>query len=311
MTEKIRLIEAQDFPVRIYDTVGFEMNALAQWRSVSSIKKLIKSKQKTTTIEDDIHCLWYCVNASGSRIEGQELKYINQFVDLNIPVILVLTKAYSPKDADELGFRAVEKIPALKTVNVLAEGTTTQPAYGVQELVELTAELLPDSLQQSFASAQKASLELKHKKASAVVNATVATTFGTGFVPIPVADAPIMMAAQSTMLSKITAIYGVDPKSNQIETAIAGALGVLAAVSAGKTAVTSVFKAYVGIGTLVGGLISGSVGGALTAALGHAYMQLMALVVTGKVDLSSLSSSELTDMLTSLIKNATDQKIKP
>lgn len=309
VTDKIKLIKADDFPVRIYDTVGLEMGAVNQWKSLHAIKDLIRSKRKTDTEEDDIHCLWYCVNASGSRIEGQELKYIRQFQKMQIPVILVLTKSYSHDEANQLALAAQNQLPGLDVAIVLAKSTDSQAAFGVEELVELTAKKLPDALQTSFSSAQKASLALKRKQSVAVVSSSIAATFTTGFVPIPVADAPLMMATQSTMLAKITAIYDVDPSSNKIETAIAGALGIFAALSAGKTAVSAAFKAIPGVGTLTGGLISGGVGGAMTGALGYAYMNLMEQVSLGNVDLSTVTPEQLTEILSASITQMTNQRL--
>lgn len=310
VTDQIKFIQAEGFPVQIYDTVGLEMGAMNQWKSLHAIKALIRSKQKTETETDDIHCLWYCVNVSGSRIEGQELKYIKQFQKLQIPVILVLTKTYSREEADQLAIEARKQLPGLDCVSVLAKATENQSAFGVEALVELTAKKLPEVLQNSFSSAQKASLALKHHQGVAVINSSIAATFTTGFVPIPIADAPLMMATQSTMLAKLTTVYGVDSKSNQIETAIAGALGIFAALSAGKTAVSAALKAIPGIGTITGGLISGGVGGAMTGALGYAYMGLMEQVALGKLDLSSMTSDQLTDILTASIAQMTDQYSK-
>ncbi|MFC6314786.1 YcjF family protein [Lapidilactobacillus achengensis] len=307
ITDKINFIQAEGFPVQIYDTVGLEMSAVSQWKSLHAIKELIRSKRKTETEADDIHCVWYCVNASGSRIESQELKYIQQFQKLRIPVILVLTKSFSRVEADKLGAEAQRQLPSLEFVSVLAKATDSQGAFGIQELVELTANKLPEALQTSFSSAQKASLLLKRKQGVKVINSSIAATFTTGFVPIPVADAPLMMATQSTMLAKLTVNYGIDPKTNQIETAIAGALGIFAALSAGKTTVSAALKSLPGVGTVAGGLISGSVGGAMTGALGYAYMNLMEQVALGKVDLSAMSSTQLTELLTESINQLTNQ----
>jgi uncharacterized protein (DUF697 family)/GTP-binding protein EngB required for normal cell division len=308
VTDKIKFIRAEDFPVQIYDTVGLEMSAISQWKSLHSIKDLIRSKRKTETEADDVHCVWYCVNASGSRIEGQELKYIHQFQKMKVPVILVLTKSYSREEANKLAEEAQKQLPDLDVVSVLAKNTDSQDAFGVEELVELTAKKIPETLQNSFSSAQKASLILKRKQSANVVKSSIAATFTTGFVPIPVADAPLMMATQSTMLAKITVIYGVDPKSSHVETAIAGALGVFAALSAGKTVVSATLKAIPGVGTIAGGLISGGVGGAMTGALGYAYMSLMEQVSLGNIDLSSITSDQLTDILVTSINQITNNR---
>lgn len=110
-----------------------------------------------------------------------------------------------------------------------------------------------------------------------------------------------MMGAQTAMIAKITNIFGVDVRKKQIETIILSMLGVYGAMIAGKSLAGGIAKLVPGIGTIGGGLISGSVGMVITGALGRTYIELMTLVVTKKVDLSAITPNELTDLLVSLM----------
>lgn len=308
VTDKISLIETASSPIRIYDTVGLELNPLAQWKSQLAINKIVKQSRKTETIEDDIHCLWYCINATGRRVDGEELKFMKHFMDLQIPVILVLTNAASKQDAQDLSVAIHQDLPSLTIVPVLAKKNEFVDAYGLETLVEKTGELLPEALQNSFANAQKPSFDLKRKQAAKVVRNSAAVNFGTGFVPIPLADTPLMMATESTMLAKITTIYDVDTDKFKVETALGAAMGILGAIAAGKSVSTSLFKLVPGVGTLVGGSISGTVGATITVTLGYAYMELMELVLAGKINLSEVTPDEISEVMVNLVSDKISSK---
>lgn len=308
VTDKISLIETASSPIRIYDTVGLELNPLAQWKSQLAINKIVKQSRKTEKIEDDIHCLWYCINATGRRVDGEELKFMKHFMDLQIPVILVLTNAASKQDAQNLSVAIHQDLPSLTIVPVLAKKNEFVDAYGLKTLVEKTGELLPEALQNSFANAQKPSFDLKRKQAAKVVRNSAAVNFGTGFVPIPLADAPLMMATESTMLAKITTIYDVDTDKFKVETALGAAMGILGAIAAGKSVSTSLFKLVPGVGTLVGGSISGTVGATITVTLGYAYMELMELVLAGKISLSEVTPDEISEVMVNLVNDKISSK---
>lgn len=308
VTDKISLIETASSPIRIYDTVGLELNPLAQWKSQLAINKIVKQSRKTEKIEDDIHCLWYCINATGRRVDGEELKFMKHFMDLQIPVILVLTNAASKQDAQDLSVAIHQDLPSLTIVPVLAKKNEFVDAYGLETLVEKTGELLPEALQNSFANAQKPSFDLKRKQAAKVVRNSAAVNFGTGFVPIPLADAPLMMATESTMLAKITTIYDVDTDKFKVETALGAAMGILGAIAAGKSVSTSLFKLVPGVGTLVGGSISGTVGATITVTLGYAYMELMELVLAGKINLSEVTPDEISEVMVNLVNDKISSK---
>ncbi|MCA5012071.1 MULTISPECIES: GTPase [unclassified Enterococcus] len=311
VTDDINLIEQKNFPVRIYDTVGFEISSMGfDIKSVmkslkrNPIQQLIKKVQATETTEDDIHVVWYVISGSGSRIEDAEIAFIKWIVEQKLPVIIVLTKSFDVTEANLLKDE-IEKLMNFQqnVVLVLAKETENQALFGIEELIDLTIKVLPEGLQASFIHSQEASIKVKHNEAVKVVTATMAANFGTGFTPIPGTDAPIMMAAQTAMMTKITSIYGIDIDKQKIETALTSMLGVYTAMVSGKSLSGNIAKLVPGIGTVGGGLISGGVGMIITGALGYAYMELMELVIKGNVDLSTMTPSAITELLLELLPN--------
>ncbi|MCI1902875.1 MAG: 50S ribosome-binding GTPase [Enterococcaceae bacterium] len=302
VTKEIKLIEKTGVPLKIYDTVGLELEKKSQKSTIKTIKQLISEKRKNTDPADDIHCMWYCVSAPSDRFEAMEKEFIASIAALQVPVILVLTKVFSKQSAAQFEESIRRQAPMVKKyIQVLALGSESQAAFGVEELVEETYALIPETMQHSFANAQKVSLGLKRKKSLKIVSASVAATFGEGFVPIPIADAPLMISTQTAMLAKITTIYGVDIEERKMETAIMSTAGIAGATIAGKTAASSLLKLVPGAGTLLGGMISGGVAAAITTALGWAYIQLMEMVSTGRLDLREVDESELTAIFKKLL----------
>ena len=309
VTNQISLIEQEDFPVRIYDTVGFEIGSLGfdikgvlKTLKGNPVQQLIKKVQATENQDDDIHVVWYVVSGSGSRIEEAEISFIKWILEQKIPVILVLTKCYDLTEAKLLR-KQIEQLvlDAKDVILVLAKESDNQSVFGIEDLIQTTVDWLPEGLQTSFIHSQEASVNIKHNEALKIVTGTMAANFGTGFTPVPGADAPVMMASQSMMITKITSIYGIDIDKQKIETALAGMLGVYAAMISGKAIAGGITKMIPGIGTIAGGLISGGVGMVITGALGFAYMELMELVLKGQVDLSTITPEALTNLLVELL----------
>lgn len=304
ITDKINLIAKDDYPIQIYDTVGlelksikFDIHSIVKSIAKNDIKKLIQKTQATKEIDDDIHVSWYAISGNSARIEDAEIDLINWIINQNIPVIIVLTKTFDQTEAEKLKQEILSIIPnVVDVITTLAKESDANEAFGIDNLIHKTFEVLPEGIGTAFVHSQSVSIDLKKTESLKIVTASMAANFGIGFSPIGT-DAPLMMASQTAMIAKITSIFGVEIEKNQIETVIASMLGVYGSMIAGKSIAGGLAKLLPGLGTVGGGLISGGVGMIITGALGRAYIELMSLVSVGKVDLSSISSNELTDIL--------------
>ncbi|WP_346349354.1 GTPase [Lactococcus petauri] len=309
ITDKINLIAKEGYPIQIYDTVGlelkstkFDLHSLVKSIAKNDIKKLIQKTKSTKELDDDIHIAWYAISGNSARIEDVEIDLINWIIDQGIPVIIVLTKSFDQTEAKKLKQEILNIVPRIVDVVItLAEDSDTNHAFGIDDMIHKTFDVLPESVNTAFVHSQSASIDLKKSESLKVVTASMAANFGIGFSPVPGSDGPLMMSAQTAMIARITAIFGVDIKKNQVETVISSMLGIYGALIAGKSLVGGISKLLPGLGTLGGGLISGGVGMVITGALGRAYIELMSLVITEKIDLSDISSDELTNILLSLL----------
>ncbi|WP_034992308.1 GTPase [Liquorilactobacillus vini] len=137
-TSRINLIEKEGVPVRIYDTVGFELDFRHLKKAQKDIHNLIKKTSKTPQLDDDIHCLWYCVSAPSARLEDEERSFIASIAKQGIPVILVLTKAGDKIEAEKLLNNIWIDISAnlAAAVVLLAQRYGGTQPYGVDQLIE-------------------------------------------------------------------------------------------------------------------------------------------------------------------------------
>lgn len=133
-------------------------------------------------------------------------------------------------------------------------------------------------------------IALNDKAENAVAVAAAATAV-TGAVPIPFADAPLLIAEQVALMATICGIYGIDVKKDGLKMLATTALGTGGATIVGKTVATNLLKLIPGAGTAVGGAISASTAGVITVAMGKAFIEVCKAVKLGKLSESDMTSS--------------------
>ena len=72
ITPQIAEYQDGDIPIRIWDTVGLELDAEKTRQSIKDIKATIASKASSNSPYDRIHAIWYCVNSYSSRYMDAE-----------------------------------------------------------------------------------------------------------------------------------------------------------------------------------------------------------------------------------------------
>ena len=294
VTKKIRVLEKPDFPLAIYDTPGFELAKDQQDAVKSGNMELINRGIASHDINQAIHCIWYCINVGANRtFDNSEIEWIKSLTKENtvahVPIIVVLTQAYPKSKAAEMkAIVEAENLDIAKVIPVLAQdinfdGEFTARAYGLDTLVELMGEILPEELRKTFQNLQKASLEAKKKYAQGIVATTVAASFGEGFIPKKIPDAALLIPTQVGMIAGISIVFGMELDKTFLIGFVSSTIGTISATLIGKKVVTTLLSLIPKLGKLAGGMISGAVAGVLTTALGEAYIQIMAMVFTGEM----------------------------
>lgn len=312
VTNEIRKIEKKDYPLTIYDTPGFELSKGQQNKVKDEILKLIRIGLASRDINDAIHCIWYCINVGGNRtFDETEIAWLRELTESNketqVPIIVVLTQSCPKSKAQEMK-TLVEKenLDIVKVVPVLAQDIDFDDeyiakAYGLDRLVDIMSESLPNELQVTLQNMQKASLESKKKYAQIAVATAVTAAFGEGFAPIPFSDALALVPTQAAMIGTITAIFGMNINKSVITGFVSSTIGTAGTTVLGRTVVSNILK-LTGVGVVAGGLISGSTAGLLTTALGEAYIKLMEMIYNGDMKSEDLCSENGQETLRKIFK---------
>lgn len=303
ITSEIRKIEKKDFPLAIYDTPGFELSDRQQNKVKDEIMNLILEGYRSDNVNDAIHCIWYCINVGSNRtFDESEIRWLKQLTEENkktqVPILVVLTQAVPKSKALEMK-HLVEKenLDIIKVIPVLAKDMVfdedyTAKAYGLENLIEVMSEVLPQELQTTLQNLQKVSLESKKKASRAVIATAVASSFGEGFAPVPMADASLIVPTQIGMIAGITAIFGMDINKSLLTSFVSSTIGSAGATVLGRTVVSNIFKLLPAVGSVVGGAISGTTAGLITTALGEAYLKIIELVYKGDLSKEDMLSEE-------------------
>ena len=130
-----------------------------------------------------------------------------------------------------------------------------------------------------------------NEKAENAVAVAVAATAATGAIPIPFADAPVLIGEQVTLMATICGIYGIDVKKDGLKMLATTAIGAGGAAIVGKTLATNLLKLIPGAGTVAGGAISAGTAGVVTLAMGKAFIEVCKMVKLGKLNVEDLNSS--------------------
>ncbi len=313
VTQSIRKYEIEDFPLAIYDTPGLELGGENAIDELLKESKEVLAKGAMRGISESIHCIWYCVSTPSHRFEEAEVEFIKKFLDeaneFCVPVIIVLTQSYSKKDAKAL-MSEIEKenLNVVQIVPVLAQDVDIDEdyiikGYGLDTLIDIVNNVIPEALRNTLAAVQKANLKMKLRKANAIVATAAAAAAATGAIPIPFTDAAVLVPEQIGMIASITAVFGIPIEKATLTALLSATIGTVGTTVMGKTVVSSLLKMIPGVGSVAGGVISASVAAALTAALGEAYIAIMMMVSKGEMSVSELDTAEGKAKISSIFKS--------
>lgn len=286
ITKHLRRISKEGIPIVLYDTRGLELSENVQSEVRKEIFDALAENRKKGP-EDDIHVIYYCINANSSRIEESEIDFINELAK-HAPIIIVLTQAIGQPAEEFRRFIVDLNLDVVAVRTIMAEpfvisDEMTIPQKGLKELIALTFEVIPSDVKEAFNNAQQVDIERKSQAARSWAKRYIATTFGVGFTPIPFSDATILVPMQVTMMAHITAIFGVSLEKTSIASILGAIGGTSGATYLGRYIVSNVIKLIPGAGTIAGGIISGGTASILTTALALSYIEVLAFIAKGEV----------------------------
>lgn len=312
VTDHMRKITKKGIPLAIYDTRGFELGKEVQTEVKKEVIDTISKGLATQDINKAIHCIWYCINTASNRVESEEIEWLKELSKDNqitqVPIIIVLTQSFSKKKADEMRKMLIdENLDVIQVIPVLAEDYEIDEdyvakSYGLDVLIKVMGEALPEELMDTLQNVQIASLEEKKRHAQAAVATASLAAAGEGAAPIPFSDCALLIPTQLGMIASITVIFGFDVNKSIITALFSLTIGAGGATLLGKTVVSNLLKFIPGAGTVTGGAISAGTAGVITAALGEAYIGVMELVFKGEMSIDDIGTKKGKDVMSTMFK---------
>lgn len=116
-------------------------------------------------------------------------------------------------------------------------------------------------------------------------------------VPIPLADAAMLITEQVILMAKICSIFKINVKKDGLKALATAALGAGGATVVGKTIATSLLKMIPGAGTIAGAAISAGTAGVVTLAMGKAFIEVCKASKMGLLSENEITSSKGVNML--------------
>jgi len=282
-------IELPKNGVTLWDTKGIESQDYKN--TIEQLKNELKQSFDTGSELDDVpHLGWLCMDASGGRIEDRDMELIRIIRDYNLPLVKVFTKVTADEHEEFIDIAMQEIIAAfgsdmagrhvaVNSVEAKRRGKVIEEVFGLDDLLDLSIKSIPEghlrarnALKKSQNVRMKLRLDTMSSGARMIVHAASVAAAAIGASPIPGSDAPLIAAAQSTMIYKINAEFELDAEAAKATAVISGILATTAIASLGKTVVSNALKFIPVAGTLIGGAVSAATAMAITQAIGHAYI---------------------------------------
>lgn len=272
----------------ILDTQGLEVgkNTKELIAELDTVMKQTRSKP----LSEQLHVAWYCVRGMDRRFEDAEADFIQRLSAVGLPVMLVFTQVpmrdgvYHP-DAVALAEQVLAR--GLPLVERRVFFTYAQPdpfagqdGHGLHDLLDATFRCVPAGVVAALAAAQAIDSAAKARQARRAIATAVSAAGAAALVPIPVADASLLVPIQLAMMAKIARTYDIVFD----RAAIMSLLATTAATQGGRAAVTGLLKLVPGAGTVAGSVIGAGVATSFTYAMGQAWRTVCERSAAGAFD---------------------------
>lgn len=318
-TSALEIYPAKKVPFQLIDTIGFEPSFLKRAKAIKAVKKWSKESAKEGNEDRQINAIWFCIDGTSRKLFPEAIKNLSKATKMweSVPVIIVITKSYSiPERAENVqmvhnafaqqkryakNLKAV--IPVVAQTYTLND-TAFAPPEGIMELIDATNAVLPEGMK--AAEKDIASFKLKRKRAMAqsVITASTAAGGAVGAIPLPFADAAILVPVESGLVTALRKIYGI-PDGDDAQKIMDTILEVGTASIAAKAAI-SALKAIPGV-NLAGEVINAIVAAAIVAAAIVAAIGEGSAFVFEKVYLGEMSAKDV-DAIRNLIEQKLDNE---
>lgn len=284
VTMKTRKYTKKGVPLAIYDTRGLKMKEYNQ--ILDELLGFVKENQDRE-LHRRIHVAWLCIVETTARVEEAEKELTRRLTQF-MPVIGVITKARANR-----GFRSevqgllpeAKNVVRVRAIEEHLDGGYVLPKEGLDDLVEATAQVLPEGeALRAFAIVQK-NIKLKKEQAGKAMWHAVMSAAGAGGIPVPLVGQGLLVPIQVGMLVYISKAFGINMASAEFwQDLVVGLAASLTGVTMGLGTLGTVLKFIPGMGTLAGAAILSSSSAVLTYKLGDWYIDFLVKRITESGD---------------------------
>ena len=232
ITEHMDEYQKPGVPVRVWDTVGLELDSVKTEKSIRDIRKTIEEKALSKDEKECIHAIWYCINSGSNRYQSAEIKFIKSLYESKVPFIIVLTQCTDDPDRIDEFEKVIRKENAdngildVDVIQVCAKDYKTRlgtiESFGLPELINKTTDKMPDYLAASFIAAQNVCRENKRTECEKVILSYVRTALDGFWENIWLLNIPATSKNIKLLLADIAKMYNQIIDEDTLNEEIAG-----------------------------------------------------------------------------------------
>ncbi|MCB0749391.1 MAG: GTPase domain-containing protein, partial [Ignavibacteriae bacterium] len=161
VTKNTRKISKEGIPLTILNTRGLEMEDFSS--TIEELEKIILKRDTDKNSNNHIHVAWLCIKEGARSIEEAEVNLHNMLAK-HVPLITVITKA---KSDGSFKNEVLDLLPEsrnvmrVRTIEEAFDEAFKIPIMGLNELIEITSEVIPEGKRRALAASQKVNLKYK------------------------------------------------------------------------------------------------------------------------------------------------------
>jgi len=298
-TSELEIFTNDSIPFCLIDTVGFEPSYFKEKSAINAVKKWNKECIKENE-DNQINLIWFCVEGTAGKLFPKSIKNLLNAISLlkSVPIIIVITKSYSRPEREaniKMVKEAFEKYGSksntlIDIIPVIAESyyiddDICAPPEGIEQLIEISNNILPEGKKATESDIAKYTLKRKRAFAQSLVVTSTTSASIVGAVPIPFADAAVLVPLETLELSAIAKIYGIKKDENSIP--FMKSIIEAGTVSVAAKSIISALKSIPGI-NIATSLLNAAIAGIIVTAIGEVSIYAYEQVYLGKKTLKDV-----------------------
>lgn len=230
VTKKMKLYERKDLPFRLIDTAGLEYSVVKQEKVKRELSGWSEEGLTRKDMTKLIHVIWFCIDAQSKRVSKESLDYLYRISKLweGVPILVVFTKSYATaaiEDNEAMYAKVMKRYRRKKKLNVKAVVSVVArelkindeysvSAYGIDELNEKTAELIPDAQAINLNVMKNMSYKMRRDAAEKFVMAAKRSALTVTVLPTKRESKEFLDPIQESMLKNVAKAFVLDEDEN-------------------------------------------------------------------------------------------------